>query len=66
MMKDRFIDLYIDNFISICLDKLVDGIHEAITCFNIITNVFDLFFALKIDSLPKNLKRKVALLLRKL
>jgi len=66
IMKDRFINLYVDNFISICLDKLVNSIHKATTCFNIITNVFNLFFTSKIDSLPENLKRKVALLLRKL
>ena len=27
--KDRFVDLYIDNFINVCLNKIVDGIHEA-------------------------------------
>jgi len=65
-LKDRFVDLYVDHFIAICLDKIVNGIHEATTCFNIIINMFDIFFTSRIESLLKKLKRKVALSLWKL
>ena len=63
---NRFVNLYIDNFINICLDKIVDGIYEATRYFNIITNIFNLFFSNVITKLLNKVKRKIAIFLRKL
>ena len=60
-MNDKLINLYINNFIGVCLNMIVDGVYEVITCFNIVTNTFDLFFSLVVDNLSNSLKRKVAL-----
>ena len=64
--RDIFIDLYVDNFINISLNKEVDEIHEATHCYNVVTNVFDLFFKQNIDSLPNGLVWNCAISLRKL
>jgi len=66
LYNDCIVNLYINNYISICLNKVIDGVHEAKRLFNIITNTFNLFFSSTIDNIPKKLKRKIALLLWKL
>ena len=43
-IKDRISYLYVDNFIEICLDKIIDRVHEAKTMFNIVMSIFDMFF----------------------
>jgi len=48
------------------LDRVIEEIHEATTLFNIVTNCFDMFFSNLVDNILNNMKRKVALLLRKL
>jgi len=42
--KGRLIDLHVDNFISICLDKVIDDYYQAKQCFDVVTNTFDLVF----------------------
>ena len=54
-IKDRMINLYIDNFIEICLDKIIDRVHEAKTIFNIVMSIFDMFFTLIINKIPNKL-----------
>ena len=54
-----------DNFIRY-LNKVVDRIYEVTTYFNIVINIFDLFFSLVVNRLPNGLKRKVDLSLQKL
>ena len=65
-IHDNLIDLYMDDFIGVCLDRVKNGIYEATTYFNVVINTFDLFFSAVVDRLPNGLKRKVALSLRKL
>ena len=64
--NDRMVDLYVDDYINVCLDKTRDGVHEATTYFNVITNVFEIFYSNTVSFILNELKRKVALLLRKL
>ena len=64
--RQRFIDVYVDDFISACLDTSSGSVHESETCFNIITNVFSLFFNPTTTNLPNELIRSVALSIRKL
>jgi len=64
--NNRFVNLYADNFINIYLNKIVDRIHEATRCFNIITNLFDLFFSNVITKLSNKVKQKIAISLRNL
>ena len=60
------IDLYVEGYIGICLDKIKNGIHETITIFNVVTNYFNIFYSNLIDNILNDMKRKVAILLRKL
>ena len=52
--KDRFVDLYIDDYVNICLDKIRNSQHEATSYFNVITNTFDLFFNKVTENLLNN------------
>ena len=38
------IDLYADDFIRVCLNKVINRYYEVNRCFNIIINTFDLIF----------------------
>ena len=62
----QFINVYVEDFICTCLDKKVSSIPESRICYNIITNVFSLFFSHNTNQLPNGLLRSVALLIRKL
>jgi len=42
--NDRFVDIYVNNFMNIYLNKTIDRLYEAKRYFNIITNIFDIFF----------------------
>ena len=44
-----------------CLDKITNGKYEATTCFNMITNDFDLFFNTETVNIPNDLSRNNAL-----
>ena len=44
-----------------CLDTVVNEIHEAMTYFNIITNTFNVFFSSIIHNILNSIKRKVVL-----
>jgi hypothetical protein len=59
--NERIVDLHVDNFITLCLDRTTKGIHEATRIFNVVTNTFDLFFTNTLDNLPNNVKRNTAL-----
>jgi len=64
--NDKYTDLYVDNFISVCLDREVDSLHKATWAFNITINVFDKIFNQAADDNPNNIFRNCALSLRKL
>ena len=66
IMNNKFIDLYVDDFISICLDIVVNGIYEVTTCFNVITNTFDIIFSSIISNILNDVKQKAVLSLCKL
>jgi len=38
------VDLYVEDYINICLHKVTNRVHKATKYFNIITNTFDLFY----------------------
>ena len=63
--NEYFVDLYIDGYINICLDRKIRELHESTRCFNIITNMFDIFFSRSLK-IPNGLKQSYTLLLRKL
>ena len=43
-LNKRIVDLCMDDFITSYLDRTIEGTHEAIRIFNIVTNTFNLFF----------------------
>jgi len=65
-INNKFLDLYVDDFISICLDTVVNRIYDTTTYFNVITNTFGIFFSSIINNILNGIKRKVALSLYKL
>ena len=66
LYNNRIVDLYVNDYISIYLNKVHNGIHKAKKLFNVITNTFNLFFSSTIDHIPNKLKRKIAISLCKL
>ena len=63
---DKYTDLYVNDFISICLDKEVNDLYEVTKSFNIITNVIDLIFKRTDNETLNNIIRNCTLSLRKL
>ena len=49
-------DFYVDTFIRVYLDRIIDNVHEAIIYFNIVINTFNLFFSSIVDNLLNSLK----------
>ena len=65
-LNDKYTDLYVNDFISVCLDWEVDSLHKTTQAFNIITNVFDMGFKYAIEDNSNNIIRNYTLSLRKL
>jgi len=63
--RNRFMDLYIDNYNNSYLDRKIDGMDKSIRYFNIIINVFNVIFNKSLQ-IPNGLRRLCALSLRKL
>ena len=57
--NNYMVDLHMDILISLGLDIIVDSMHKVTHIFNIITNIFNLFFSSTIDHIPNKLKRKI-------
>ena len=60
------VDVFVDDFFGLSVDRQIAGMHSTRRLFNVVTNVFDVFFNARINLTQLGLTRNDAVSLKKL